>query len=362
MSPQPRPQLENVLEQFVAELGDWSTDEAEIEQMVLQSPPLSADRAKSEARAARVLARAPVAHEQRRQLSLFIVDGQHRTENIYVTMAQRKVKDQSRSAYANLLKKAYLSIYEGYSIDRLIVEPRRNALFVHACWRLGIQANQAELNFMLLDARKSGQIGSVPGVQRYVVPRERVDQYLFASELALRSLQDEAYYVAQVDLSLDQILCDPRLAARFDEIASRLAPGFASEDYRWGALCIRKAQNRSVASSLNPQFELVGRTANIRPSRLPSLAGYFWLQCEGADVYFGHTENLRTQVDRMLQIEGAGTRVIPEWLREGDFSRMELAIAPCPGLAPSRREPVKGAYVQSRQPILNVVPTIGSAA
>ncbi len=40
--------------------------------------------------------------------------------------------------------------------------------------------------------------------------------------------------------TLDDILCDPELAGRFDAIAAGLAPGFTSLQYRWGALTLRK--------------------------------------------------------------------------------------------------------------------------
>jgi site-specific DNA-methyltransferase (adenine-specific) len=40
--------------------------------------------------------------------------------------------------------------------------------------------------------------------------------------------------------SLDEILCDPELANRFDDIARNLAPGFSSLQYRWGAFTLRK--------------------------------------------------------------------------------------------------------------------------
>jgi excinuclease UvrABC nuclease subunit len=49
--------------------------------------------------------------------------------------------------------------------------------------------------------------------------------------------------------SLDDILCDPELAGQFDEIAQRLAPGFTSLQYRWGALTLRKTSKTARVRS-----------------------------------------------------------------------------------------------------------------
>jgi hypothetical protein len=58
------------------------------------------------------------------------------------------------------------------------------------------------------------------------------DEFLFASEIAWSEMKGHG--------TLDEILCDPDLANQFDEIAKRLAPGFKSLEYRWGALTLRK--------------------------------------------------------------------------------------------------------------------------
>jgi site-specific DNA-methyltransferase (adenine-specific) len=41
-------------------------------------------------------------------------------------------------------------------------------------------------------------------------------------------------------VSLDDLICDPDIAAEFDKLASELAPGFTSLEYRWAALALRK--------------------------------------------------------------------------------------------------------------------------
>ena len=73
------------------------------------------------------------------------------------------------------------------------------------------------------------------------------DDFLFASEIAFESM------LQQSAPSLDEILCDPVLAAEFDELAARFAPGYRPFEYRWGALKLRKQAKvaRSRGAVLN---------------------------------------------------------------------------------------------------------------
>ena len=253
---------------------------------------------------------------------------------------------------------------DGASTDKVVADPELNALFIHECWRRGAQSSQLALNKTLFYARKNNKLGPIPRVRPYRVPRVVLDQYLFASELALRLIQDQAYYESQRELTLDDVLCDPATASAFEAIARRLAPGFESLDYRWAALTVRKAQQRSTrtAGLRWPQFELLGRTDSISLAGVPAQCGFYWLQCDRADIFVGHTDNLRTQVDRLFQVPEASTHVIPEWVGHRDYSRMELAVAPYAKVSPSKREPFKTSLVTSWEPLYNAVPKGGAVA
>ena len=69
------------------------------------------------------------------------------------------------------------------------------------------------------------------------------DEFLFASEIAWIEMKEHG--------SLDDILCDPDLAQAFDQKARRLAPGFTSLQYRWGALTLRKTSETARVRSEN---------------------------------------------------------------------------------------------------------------
>ncbi len=59
------------------------------------------------------------------------------------------------------------------------------------------------------------------------MPWSELSPYIFASEIAWRKIFD------RYDLSLDEILCDDRIAEQFDAIAAQFAPGYTPFEYRW---------------------------------------------------------------------------------------------------------------------------------
>ena len=99
---------------------------------------------------------------------------------------------------------------------------------------------------------------SADTTRRTAMSWEACDRFLFASEIAWQKLLDD-----ERATSLDEILCDPALAADFDALARRYAPGFSSLDYRWAALKLRKQAEiaRSRAARLRVPARLGKATA-----------------------------------------------------------------------------------------------------
>jgi hypothetical protein len=265
--------------------------------------------------------------------------------------------DENSLNLGEIVRRAYIDVNEGCSIDRLIADPSQDARFIQACWKLGAQASQYELNHLLLNARKNKIIGRVEGIERYSVPRAVMDQYLFAAEFALRLLQDLEYFEHHRTLSLDRILCDPDIAKRFEEIAKSILPGFTSLDYRWAAFSIRKGQNRRATKSnlVPPQFERLGRRDSMRVGRIEKNAGFFWIDFDQADLYIGHAENLRAQVERILDLRWDLMADVGSLFGMGGLREAEFAIAPYTGVSPSNREALKTQLVRKREPKLNVL-------
>ncbi|MDB4614640.1 GIY-YIG nuclease family protein, partial [bacterium] len=140
---------------------------------------------------------------------------------------------------------------------------------------------------------KAGRFKSLATTQRTATTWEDVDRYLFASEIAWQTMLND-------DLadSLDEILCDPQLAAEFDRIARRFAPGFKPFQYRWAALKLRKeAKSARIRSAvLDAPGRLSRRMAigELDTKSIPSEAGLYVIsQSEKSKLYVGETLDLR---------------------------------------------------------------------
>lgn len=252
-----------------------------------------------------------------------------------------------------VVKDAYLEVFDGASTDRVVADPDHNCLFIQACWVRGVKASQYELNKLLLNARKSKKLGKVEGVKAWRVPRKVMEQYELASEAAVRLLQDREHYTNQRWVSLDDILCDPRLGKQFFEIASSLAPGFDAVDYRWAALSIRKAINRSqkVTDEVqSPDFTALGSRDRIRASKVPREAGLFWMRSGEMDFYVGHAGNLRDQLERLLDSEIEETLACYNTYSLFESGPLQFSIA----ATSTNRGSVKRILVNEHEPRLNI--------
>ena len=143
------------------------------------------------------------------------------------------------------IAEAFRKSSQGYSTDRLLVDPELNAAFQLSCQQSGVNQPAVFSNRALLRLRKAGKLSSIKSNERTSFDWKTADAYLFASEIAWRTVYDET------GASLDDIFCNPSLAALFDETARRFAPGYSSLEYRWGALTLRKvAKTASTRSQL----------------------------------------------------------------------------------------------------------------
>ncbi len=125
---------------------------------------------------------------------------------------------------------------------------------------------------------------------------EDCDHYVFASEIALERLlgDDRAE-------SLDEILCDPALAAEFDAVASAYAPGFTPLEYRWAALKLRKQAKlaRSRGAVLVPPSRLGREMAidELDSGQIAAQGGVYLLSGGRSRLYAGEALNLRNRLE-----------------------------------------------------------------
>jgi site-specific DNA-methyltransferase (adenine-specific) len=196
---------------------------------------------------------------------------------------------------------AYAQSYRGYSPDRVVADPDLNAHFVDQCQRLGLLGNARVWNTLLFGLRKAGKLVDFPTTERTLISWEDCDNFLFASEIAFEAM------LQQSASSLDEILCDPSLAVRFDELAARFAPGYCPLEYRWGALKLRKqaklARSRGsilkVPSKLHSPILLDGLNQNglSQIEELSDAPGIYLVTGDGGKaLYVGETVSLKKRL------------------------------------------------------------------
>jgi site-specific DNA-methyltransferase (adenine-specific) len=211
-----------------------------------------------------------------------------------------------RSGIRRALIEAFLAANEGWSSDRVIVDPELNERFAAECDDLGLPGGPADWNRALMRLRKAGHLKGLPQPRRTTFPEPILDQYLFASEIALRQLAD------RTSLSLDEVLCDPEEARQLDAVAGAFAPGFSPLHYRWAALTIRKRAHHCRQSAQRlpsawerrcfPGFRTLRRLELDRLSGSPGV--YLARQGKDRNLYAGETGDLGKRLRQHREAEG----------------------------------------------------------
>ena len=166
--------------------------------------------------------------------------GARRKKKEIISTGNAAFPDQDVLQAKEHLIKAYESVYDGYSLDRVLADPKLGNALWKKCHEVGLPGTPKDWNHLLLRLRKAGKL-IIPVQKRTEFSWADYDEFLYASEIAWSELKDHG--------TLDDILCDPDLADRFDEIARSLAPGFTSLHYRWGALTLRKTSKTARVRS-----------------------------------------------------------------------------------------------------------------
>jgi site-specific DNA-methyltransferase (adenine-specific) len=232
---------------------------------------------------------------------------------------------------------AYLATNRGFSTDRVLCDPELNDAFVTQCRRYGAEGDPTTWNRVLLRLRKAARLTSLPRCRRTSIPREDLDEYNFASEIAVRMLLDNG------SRSLDEILCSPEQGAEFDKVARRFAPGFSSLQYRWAALRLRKraSQSRSSSQPWNPKRPAFQSVRKVQIERLKAMPGVYLLRDSEAFVYAGETLDIGGRISRMIEY--------PQPWQER-FAALEIQMMTC---EPPESWGFQSDLIKQRQPQLN---------
>lgn len=253
--------------------------------------------------------------------------------------------DSVLEGHTAAILRAFGEVREGFSADRVVADPEMDKKFLRRCRDLGLAGTDYELNWALLNARKSGDMSLLPKTRKYTI--SETDEFDYASELAVRHLE------LTKDVSLDKIICDPGLAEEFDNYARRLAPGHTSLEYRWVALGLRKAGrlNKDAAERIEvPELRPVSRVSRLDVSVLPETSGLYLLSSSHGPIFLSQTDNLRHRMERHIEV--SDSKGLPAWL--WDDGPLELSVAEMPGVAKAKRLQTEILLVRKLHPTMNL--------
>lgn len=222
------------------------------------------------------------------------------------------------------LIRAYESVRDGYSLDRVLADPELGSALERKCHEIGLPGTPRDWNHLLLGLRKAGKL-ITPASKRTEFSWSEYDEFLFASEIACAELKRHG--------TLDDILCDPDLAKEFDKIARSLAPGFTSLQYRWGALTLRK---KSKDARVRSEFFTTLSREEFEPARelrswrneeeilnSPALYLITGRSREKKTRYVGSTLNLQKRLSTQFAEER-----LAEWETKRDAKLIRFLLRP----------------------------------
>jgi hypothetical protein len=244
----------------------------------------------------------------------------------------------------NVIKDAFLELREELndrgSPDLYVADPGRNATFLEKCYAAGATASPFAINKALLRARQNGQLSGLNSVRTKI---ENLEEIAFAVEFAATELKYRA------GASIDDIICDPDLAAQFDTIAMKITPGREPLDYRWAILSIRKAgRNREDfrVPELRAHVPLVKGSLNA----VPDTTGVFLLSEKERPLYVRGTDHLRHGIELLRKPTAISAMTDKFWKPDFDLLVVNYAVVPKKGLV----KPVEQKIIEDKRPIFNV--------
>lgn len=248
----------------------------------------------------------------------------------------------------NDIREAFVQVRDGYSADRVVADSILNQRFLKTCRELGLSQPVAELNANLLNARKSGLLSGLPRAIKTSFADE--EEYRFASEVAAR------FFEHRRGVTVDQVICDPDIAAEFDALASSIAPGYTVLQYRWAALNLRKSKRlrpETISHIVSSEDADLGPVDNLDLSRVPLFQGIYIFYSASATLYIGETTNLRKRIGKHL--DHSDNKGLAHWLWENGFTQVHLEIRVLPKATTQRvRCALERELIVSRKPVFNI--------
>jgi hypothetical protein len=254
----------------------------------------------------------------------------------------------------DVVRRCFFATHAGHSTDDVVIDDTLNAAFITACQGELPAARPFDLNWELYNLRKQPPgLGRVATVKR----RDNHDDYLHASEIAARHMED------QNGLTIDQVLCDPAARRDFDAMAQSIAsPAVTTYLLRKAALKLRK--NRQLKPELIKRVTDWGKTVLTRtaeelvkdPDLIPRLPGVYIFSDSTGYLYIGEAESLRGRVDKHL--DHSDRKAVARYLWEHGFRGLSVEMHAFRGDSDGRKASCRKAYeaelIRSRKPRLNI--------
>jgi hypothetical protein len=247
--------------------------------------------------------------------------------------------------YIRSIRRAFEAVREGFSPDRVVADPRLNREFLSQCEAFGIDDVPFNLNWTLLNLRKSGQLVGLRSKKSVVHDQWR---YAFASEMAATSI----YYRQQV--SVDRVICDPERVKEFDRLAKALAPGFSTFEYRWAALNIRKKGSSVGGQSKRRVGRLTWSDRLPFPhiQQVPHIKGIYTLHEDNTALYISNSEDLRESMGSQLRMIDVPLLEADLW--HPDPQRLFWRYAELPEMPSNARSGMVNELIGTLKPVFNI--------
>jgi hypothetical protein len=254
----------------------------------------------------------------------------------------------------DLVIQAFIDTRDGWSSEYVVCNPDSNRRFMARIRELNPRLSEEEANRMLWNARRSGRLSHLPKSKKYS-PAKELLPFEFVCEWAYRHLIAELCRTGTVrkNTTLERILCIPDWRSRFDDLVTRIKPGFCPLDYRWVAMSLRKRSGEKRRAEQPSLFNDILPLAEAS-TKLPDLPGVYLIRSAADDqLYTGWTPNLREQANRLIDT-GNGT-MIPTWLLPNEAAAATVAFQPLePGTKDIDLHDLWRANLYRRKPLLNL--------
>jgi hypothetical protein len=230
--------------------------------------------------------------------------------------------------------RAFEDVRQGAAPDAILWDKGLAQAFFHRCRGLGLVAPDAYLGRRLINVRKNSPRYKKHGIEIASTTKSEphpsiVPQYAHVIEFALVRLR------YRYGASIDDILLDPELGGRFEELTSQIVSEIGSQELRLGALYIRKTrylQKSAIEAikGLNTHVveEALGAPvalAHVRPEVIPPSPGLIEIKEPGRYLYISRNGDLRSAVSQIRT--GRGFEIVSNGFWKPDPEVITLQVA-----------------------------------